>query len=267
MWLCLSGRQFEVPGGISKTVDEFVDFAAGVGFWGVELRTGHLSAATSDAEAERVAGLLTDHELRCSFVLGGEPTDEASTADFRRVVNLAAVIGAYAVRCGGASEANIPRYREMADYAQERGLKVISQIHNGTLFETVPDAIRAIEAIGHPNYGVAFEASHLIMASQPEHGEGAVKALGVRTFAVSVQAYKAYDDRDCYGGPIEIHGKQWGACLPGAPGSPDLQSVFRGLRATGFEGPVTCMPGALPGGPGPEDQARIYHDTLEPLVA
>jgi len=43
-------------------------------------------------------------------------------------------------------------------------------------------------------------------------------------------------------------------------------SVFSGLRAIGFDGPVTCMPGSLPGGPSPEDQARIYFDTLEPLV-
>jgi len=266
MWLCLSGRQFETPDGISKTVDELLALAAEVGFEGVELRTGHLSADTSDAEAARIAGLLREHGLRCSFCLGGEPADEGSTAAFRRVVHLAEVIGAYAVRCGGASEANVPRYREVADYAQERGIKVVSQIHNGTLFETVPDSLRAMAMIAHSNYGIAFEASHLVMASQPEHGEEAVKALGQHVFTVSVQAYKAYDDMDCYGGPIEIHGKQWGACLPGAPGSPDLLSVFRGLRAIGFEGPVTVMPGALPGGPDPKDQARIYHDTLEPLV-
>jgi len=266
MWLCLSGRQFEIPGGISKTVDEFLKFAASVGFQGVELRTGHVSPDTTDSEAERIAGLLAQHGLRCSFCLGGEPADEASTARFRRVIDIAQAIGAFAVRCGGGSEANVGRYREIADYAGERGVKIVSQIHNGTMFETVPQALSAMERIAHPNYGVAFEASHLVMASQPEHGEGAVKALGALIFTVSVQAYKPYDEFDCYGGPIEIHGKQWGACLPGAPGSPDLQSVFRGLRAIGFDGPVTAMPGALPDGPGPEDQARIYFDTLEPLV-
>jgi sugar phosphate isomerase/epimerase len=266
MWLCLSGRQFETAGGINKTVDEFLAFAAGVGYAGVELRTGHLNADTSNAEAERIAGLLQQHGLRCSFCLGGEPEDDVSTARFRRVIDLAALIGAFSVRCGGASAANVARYREIANYAGERGVRVQSQIHNGTLFETVPDSLRAMELIAHPNYGVAFEASHLIMASQPEHGEAAVQALGEHIVTVSVQAYKPYSDLDCYGGPIEIHGKQWGACLPGAPGSPDLLSVFRGLRAIGFDGPVTAMPGALPGGPSPEDQARIYFDTLEPLV-
>jgi sugar phosphate isomerase/epimerase len=266
MWLCLSGRQFEVPGGISKTVDEFVDLAAGIGFRGVELRTGHLSPDTSDAEAERITGLLTERGLRCSFCLGGEPADEASTARFRRVIELAQRIDAFAVRCNGSTEAHVAGYREVATYAGERGVKVISQIHNGTMFETVPDCLQAMERIAHPNYGVAFEASHLIMASQPEHGEEAVKALAEFIFTVSVQAYKTYDEFDCYGGPITIHGKQWGACLPGAPGSPDLQSVFGGLRAIGFDGPVTVMPGALPGGPSPKDQARVYYDTLEPLV-
>ena len=266
MWLCLSGRQFEVPGGISKTVDEFLAFAASIGFAGVELRAGHVNPATTDAEAERIAGLLKQHGLRCSFCLGGEPAAEDSTARFKRVIDIAATIDAFSVRCGGASAANVERYREVADYAGERGIKVQSQIHNGTLFETVPDSLRAMELIAHPNYGIAFEASHLIMASQPEHGEAAVKALGDHIVTVSVQAYKVYDESDCYGGPIEIHGKQWGACLPGAPGSPDLMSVFAGLRAIGFDGPVTAMPGALPGGPTPEDQARIYYDTLEPLA-
>jgi sugar phosphate isomerase/epimerase len=267
MWLCLSGRQFEVPGGISKTVDEFLEFAASVGFRGVELRSGHVNPDTSDAEAERIGRLLNNHGLRCSFCLGGEPADEESTARFERVIDIAQTIDAFAVRCGGASEANVSGHREVADYAAERGIKIISQIHNGTMFETVPDSLAAMEKIAHPNYGIAFEASHLIMASQPEHGEEAVKALADHILAVSVQAYKAYDERDCYGGPIEIHGKQWGACLPGTPGSPDLQSVFRGLRAIGFDGPVTCMPGALAGGPSPEGQARIYFDTLEPLVS
>lgn len=266
MWLCLSGRQFEVPGGISKTVDEFLTFAASVGFQGVELRSAHLGAETTDAEAERIAGLLQRHGLRCSFCTGPEPADDASTAQAKRVVDLAAEIGAYAVRCGGATEDHVPAYREIASYAQARGVRVISQIHNGTMFATVPDSLRAMELIAHPNYGVGFEASHLIIASQPEHGEAAVTALGNHIFSVSVQAYKAYDAADCYGDPIEIYGKSWGACLPGTPGSPDLQSVFRGLRAIGFEGPVTAMPGALPGGPNPEDQARIYYDTLEPLV-
>ena len=267
MWLCLSGRQFEVPGGISKTIDEFLAFAASVGYQGVELRTGHLSASTTDTEAERIAELLRERGLRCSFCLGGEPGDPETTAQFRRVVDLAHTTGAFAVRCHGGSEANVERYREVADYAGERGIKVISQIHNGTLFETVPQCLAAMEHIAHPNYGVAFEASHLVMASQPEHGEEAVRALREHILTVSVQAYKPYDESDCYGGPIGIHGKQWGACLPGAPGSPDLMSVFRGLRGIGFDGPVTAMPGALPAGPSPEDQARIYHDTLEPLVA
>jgi sugar phosphate isomerase/epimerase len=196
----------------------------------------------------------------------GACSDEESTAKFKRVIDIAQTIDAFAVRCGGANETNVPRYREVADYAGERGIKIVSQIHNGTMFETVPDSLAAMGEIAHPNYGLAFEASHLVMASQPEHGEGAVKALADRIFTVSVQAYKAYDESDCYGGPIEIHGKQWGACLPGAPGSPDLQSVFRGLRTIGFDGPVTCMPGTLAGGPSPEGQARIYFDTLEPLM-
>ena len=176
MWLCLSGRQFEVPGGISKTVDEFLAFAAGVGFAGVELRGGHLNADTTDAEGERVAGLLQQHGLRCSFCLGDEPADADSTARFRRMVDLAQRIGAFAVRCGGMNEGNVPRYREIADYAAERGVRVISQIHNGTLFETVPQCLAAMGRIAHPNYGIAFEASHLVMASQPEHGEAAVEA-------------------------------------------------------------------------------------------
>lgn len=266
MWLCLSGRQFEVSGGISKTVDEFIELAASIGFAGVELRGGHLGRETSDEEVARVGGLLEEHGIRCSFITGPEPVDGASTAAFNSMVDHAKTIGAYAVRCGGASDEHVGRYREVADYAAERGIKIISQIHNGTMFETVPGALRAMELIAHANYGVAFEASHLVLASQAEHGEEAVKALAENITAVSVQAYKAFDEVDCYGGPISIHGKEWGACLPGAPGSPDLLSVFRGLRAIGFDGPVTCMPGSLHAGPSPDDQARIYFDTLEPLV-
>ncbi|HJN15645.1 MAG TPA: sugar phosphate isomerase/epimerase [Armatimonadota bacterium] len=266
MWLCLSGRQFEAAGGISKTVDEFIEFAASVGYKGVELRRGHASPETTDEEAGRIAGLLKQHGIRCSFITGDEPGDEASVASFKRVIDIAATIGSYAVRCGGATLDHVPQYREVADTAAERGVKIITQIHNGTAFEIVPDCVAGMKAINHPNYGIAFEASHLVMASQPEHGAEAVKTLGDHITAVSVQAYKPFDTADCYGGEIGIHGKKWGACLPGAPGSPDLLSVFEGLREIGFDGPVTVMPGSLQGGPTPEDQARVYYDTLEPLV-
>jgi sugar phosphate isomerase/epimerase len=264
MQLSLSGRQFETPEGISKTPEEFISFAAQVGFRGVELRGGHLSPATTDDEAAAIRDLLQTHGLRCVFATGPEPDSEENLAAFQRLIDLAAMVGSLFVRCGGRSLELVPQYRELAQYAADRGVGVISQLHNGTQFANLDLALNILAEIDHPNYGVAFEANHLVFDGQPEHGEGAVRRIADHIKAVSVQAYKPWSE-GAREQKIQINDRDWVACLPGDPDGVDFPSVFRGLHGIGFEGFVTCMPGSLVQ-LSPEDQARRYFDYFAPLV-
>ncbi len=265
MILSLSGRQFEVPGGISKTAEEFIAFASEVGFKGVELRGGHINAGMSDDEALKVKDSLLRHGIRCAFVGGGDPVDDASAAEFNRVTDLAVLIGAAFVRCGGRSIDFARRYRAAAEYAADRGVGIISQLHNGTAFANIELALQCLEAINHENYGVAFEANHLRFDGQEEHGEKAVKAIGDHIFSVSVQNYKLWT-APTKEPKVRINDQDWMPCLPGDPDGVDFASVFRGLRSIGFEGFVTCMPGAHVDLT-PEELARKYFEFFAPLVA
>ena len=264
MQLALSGRQFETREGISKTPEEFIGFAAQVGFRGVELRGGHVSPATTDDEAKAIRDLLKSPGLRCVFVSGPEPDSEQSQRDLRRLIDLAAMVESLFVRCGGRSLDLVPQYHETAQYAADRGVGMISQLHNGTQFANLDLALNILGQIDHPNYGVAFEANHLVFDGQPEHGEGAVRRIAEHIKSVSVQAYKPWVE-GAREPKIRLNDRDWMACLPGDPDGVDFPSVFRGLHAIDFEGFVTCMPGSLVDIT-PEDQARKYFDYFSPLV-
>lgn len=267
MILALSGRMFETREGISKTVEEFIQFAREAGFGGVELRLGHINPGTKDEEAYRIRDLLEGYGVRCAFVNGGNPDSPENLSNFKRMVDLAGIIGAHMVRCGGAGHENIGRFREAASYAQEKGIKVISQLHNGTLFANIDMALDTLSKIDHPNYGVAFEANHLIFDGQAEHGYGAVKRLweARKLFSVSVQNYKPWEPGETED-RVSINGRDWVACLPGDPKGVNFPSVFQGLKEAGFDGFVTCMPGAIRA-MSPEEQACYYYSYFAGLIS
>jgi len=69
------------------------------------------------------------------------------------------------------------------------------------------------------------------------YGEEAVKRLGSHIKQLSVQSVRPArpDEPDGW----EHEGRHYCRCLLGEPGGLDYASVFRGLRAIGFDGTVT----------------------------
>lgn len=264
MKLALSARQFMRRGGFEMTLPEFIAFARAAGYDGVEIRRGHLDESSSPEAVDEARATLAQQEIGCAFLTAPGIKDEESFEQACRCIDRAAAIGADYVRLNPQDESAIPWIRRAADYAAARGVKTGAQLHNGTLLDTTERCLTYLPKIGHPNFGLAFEASHLIIAGQPQHGESEVERLAQYLIAVSVQNHKPMP-ADAEGpGVLMLNGRKFALCLPGDPDGVDFGSVFHGLRRIGFEGYVTAMPAAYPGMDSRE-LARRYREFLDGL--
>ncbi len=237
MKLCLSARMFTTAGTgdqFDLDVEAFISFARKTGYDGICTRRGQLDERTSEGEVERLAGLLLEHGAVCSFVMGGVVSDEESYAGLCTVVDRAARIGCQYVQPSVRDEGCIPWAQRLCDYAVDRGVSISPQLHDATLHDNVPNTLALIEKIDRENFGLNFEASHLILQDAEVKGADAVAALGDRIFTVCCQNYKKVAGESV---PV----------MPGDAGGVDFEEVFGAIKATGFDGFVTHMSGAYPG--------------------
>jgi sugar phosphate isomerase/epimerase len=247
MKLSLSARQFMVPGGFEMSLPDFIAFAHEVGYDGVEIRRGHLDETSSPEAVSAARKALERHDVRCAFLSAPGVNNDATFQQACRTIDVAAAINALYVRLTPSTEETIPWIRRLADYAAKRGVKTGAQLHNNTLLDTTERCATYLPRIAHPNFGLAFEPSHLILAGQQHHGETEIHRLAPYIMAVSVQNHKPMPDNAQGPEVITIGGKKFALCLPGDPAGVDFASVFRGLKRIAFDGYITVMPAAYPG--------------------
>lgn len=255
MELCLSARMFTVAGASDRfelDVASFIAFAKRMGYDGICTRRGQLDERTPGEEVDRIAALLSEHGAVCSFAMGGEIGDEASCSALCTLVDHAARIGCRHVQPSVRDADTIPWAQRLCDYAAERGVRVSPQLHDGTLHDTVPNTLALFEQVDRENFGLNFEASHLILQDAAVRGADAVMALGEKIFTVCCQNYKKVDGQSV---PV----------LPGDPDGVDFGVLFEALHGIGFDGFVTHMSGAYPG---MENEAvcRAYVETLRSVM-
>lgn len=247
MKLSLSARQFMVPGGFEMSLPDFIAFAREVGYDGVEIRRGHLDETSSPEAVAAARRALEQHGVRCAFLSAPGVNSEETFGQACRTIDVAAAVNALYVRLTPSTEQSIPWIRRLADYAAKRGVKTGAQLHNNTLLDNTQRCETYLPRIGHANFGLAFEPSHLILAGQKQHGETEIQRLASYIIAVSVQNHKTMPD-DAQGPEIiTIAGKKFALCLPDEASGVDFASVFRGLKRIGFGGYITVMPAAFPG--------------------
>lgn len=263
MILGLSGRLIETGTGYALDMEDFLDLVRRTGYQGVEIRSGQVSAATSEEEVKQVRSWLDARGLCCAFLTAASLADAETVEAQTKLLDHAVALGCRHIRVHFLAEA-VSVAQAYADRAADRGLRLISQLHNGTAFANVDMAIEMLGKIDRDNFGVAFEACHLVFDGQEDCGEGAVKRLGDRIFTVSLQAYKLAPSRDTPNSLV-INDKPWVRALPGDPEGPDLRSVFRGLKAIGFDGFVTVMCDAYPG-MGHEELAVRWRQHLQDVL-
>lgn len=262
MKFALSGRLFESRGGYSLSLEEFLQFAAGAGYAGVELRYPQVPMETPASRLAEIRQRLADLGLTWVFgTVEGIGDDRLFERALRTLDNNLSC-GCGLTRCTVARPEHIPWARRFADEAARRGARLVMQLHANTLLDSVPRVLETLALIDRPNIGLSYEPNHLVFDGDRKYAD-AVHTLSRHIVAVSVQNYKRAPE----GAPhaITVNGAAWVRALPGDPEAIDFPSVFKALKAIGFDGFVTVMTDAVPGMDSRE-LARIYAGYLKQLA-
>jgi sugar phosphate isomerase/epimerase len=263
MKLCLSARAFQGGRGTyTISIEALIGLARETGYDGITLRQGQLDQTTSDQEADRIRGLLEAAGMPCSFVTGIPAADDATLAALCRIVDRAALVGAPVVQPPVRDAAQVSWIQRAADYAATRGIALAPQLHNRSLHENVELAADLVDQVGRPNFGITFEASHLLLQDSALRDGAAVAALGQRIKSVCVQNYRLAPGEADAG---QYEGHPFKSALPGDPRGVDLPGVFAALKQIGYDGFVTVMAGSHPGVEN-RDVFAQYARLLRPLL-
>ena len=236
MQLCLSARMFTSLSGRNAfdiDVEGLIKFAKDLGYDGITLRPGQVDADTSAEEISRIGEHLKQHNVPCSFIKSMAIRDQSTFDEQCKLLDHMTHLNCLMLQPKVSKESDIPWIQKLCDVAAERNMQIAPQLHNGTLHDTVPRCLDLSKTINRSNYGLNFEASHLLLQSEDIQNGQAVRDLGSHIMSVCVQNYKLTDS-----GSIP--------CLPGDSEGVDLDDVFSALKETGFDGFVTHISGVYP---------------------
>lgn len=265
MQLGLSGRIIEESGGrYQMATDEFIAFAAGIGYRGVELRGGQLYLGMPEEELERVAGALRRHDMACVFTTPtfGLDGDEgvARFADYLRYVQ---AVDAAFVRVS-VTEGNIAQVQQAADLANGIGKSLVCQIHTDTMVDSVEAALDAVARVDRDNFGITYEPGNFILLGL-DYGPQALKRLGRHLFNVVFQNIRPVPETEGEG-VIVYRGKGFRRCLIGDPDGVDIDLMFQGLKEVGYHGFVTPIEPISKDTMDNKELARFIYERFRPYV-
>ena len=249
---------------------EVADVARAARFDAVCMRASQVGVQSTSSEIREAKSLLEARELGVSMVTGDFATvynNEQGPASLRNIapyVALAEQLGAPRIRVALKREEDIPAAREAAEIAAQAGVMLVHQCHTLSLFETIEGIERTLNAIGHPNFGLIYEPANLELCGQP-YGAETIARLAPWIRNVYLQNQVLHTDGSvtldtwCRGPVsfdiIPIH----------EPGGVDFSRVIAGLRAVGYEGPMTVHQSAPEGEP-PLPSVRATADYLRELL-
>ena len=256
MKMALSGRLIESRSGYTMNLHDFLGFAAGLGYAAVEIRYPQLPLETPAEQVDAVAARLRELNLTWSFGTVEGIFGEDALKRAIAMMHLHQRCGCRLTRFTVTKPEHIIWAQRFADEAARLEQRLVMQLHNGTLTDTVPHSIETLEQIGRPNVGLAFEACHIRFAGSEAYAEG-IRTLGSRIFSVSLQNYKLAGPNDAPTTQIMINGKAYVRALPNDPDGLDFAAIKRALRETGFDGFATVMADVAPD-VDRESVARLY---------
>ena len=236
MKLSLSGRLIEVEYRYCEMeVPDFMRFAKECGYEAVELRTTQIPAETTEEEAKkfRAEADALGLEVSAVFAPGGVSTDDAGLRQLEQFTNILQILGCDTLKTWIGE---VDWTQRVCELLLPSGMTLISQTHTGGPLETVDLCLDTMKRVDRENFGFQYDPSNFFEVEE-EYGEEAVKRLGgsIRQLSVQNCTLARPEDPDVW----EHEGRYYKRCLLGDPAGLDYASVFRGLRAIGFDGYVT----------------------------
>jgi sugar phosphate isomerase/epimerase len=248
---------------------EVLQLAREIGYPAICARGSIVSVTSPVDHVAAVRRLIDERGLAVSMVTGDVAlaVNDAHAVDALRDItpylDLAEALGTQRLRVMMQSDADFPFAQRSADEANERGLLLCHQTHQATLCETIAESLEVVRRVNRRNFGLTYEPANLLICGD-DYGAESIKRLGERIFNVYLQNFWVTPD-----GTTEQptnHGIVRATPLPlGDKRGVDLDRVFEGLSAIGYNGWVTVHSALVPGLT-VEQSARQYYDVLVPYV-
>lgn len=158
---CLSGRVFERS--ISESmlsIEDFFEISADNGFRCVELRDSQIGADAPTASIDNILRLSERHKVSIEMITlrKGRLDREDEYPVYIRHLEFARNIGCSQMKVSGN---NFDMLRKAAEAAANVGIKIGTNNHIGTAWESIHGTVGYLEKISHPNYHCIFDPSHL----------------------------------------------------------------------------------------------------------
>jgi len=259
--LSLSGRLIEIRYRYCEmSVPEFMEFAQKCGYEAVELRATQITDEVTLEEASKLRKLADDLGLEVSCITPPRiSNDETGLQRLRRFGEIAKALNCETLKVWVG---DLAWMQKACDLLKPMGLVAATQIHTGGPFETIDLCLKSLEKINRENFRILYDPANLFEAGE-DYGEDSVKRLGKWIWQLSVQNIRVASPGE--EGAWEYKGRYFTRCLLGDPRGLDYESVFRGLRAIGFDGYVTLNE-PKPTRMGIEEFAKVFAEKLRKLM-
>ena len=253
-------------------IESLAPLAKELGYQGICMRASVLSTDSPPARVAEVKRLLDDLGLDVSMVTGDLALAANTGVDATNMVrnvrpylDLAERLNARLLRVMLRSPADIPWAQRAADAAAERGMRLAHQMHWGTLFETVEDALTTVQLVNRPRgFGITYEPANLLLCGD-DWGPEAIKRLAPHVVNVYFQNITLDPDSPTTWPTFRRGPVCYRYVAFDDPRGTDPRVVVGALKEVGYDGWFTVHQ-PLQDGQSVEAAAREAADALKPLL-
>jgi len=251
MKIALSGRIYETEKGVEKSIDEFIKIVSDIGYDGVELRHSQIGSLPVE-EIKKTKEILDKYGIEVSFITCLEE-GKNYFEEFKKVVEKAIILKAGLIRI---IVEDISLIRKSCQFLIENKIpvKVFEQMHTGTIFEKIDDAINVFKEVNFPNFGLSVEPGNFVLSEQDYSEENLRK---IYPYLINVQ-FQNIKKGEKGGEIIEYKGKKFVRCLPDDSEGINFKSFLITLKKIGFDGWVNIIE-PKQNGIDSKELARIYY--------
>ncbi len=226
------------------TIDELIAMASGLGYEALCMRASQVGTHTPPEVVAEVAQRIRSANLAVSMVTGDfavPSNNEEGPMLLRNItpyLDLADALGSDLIRVCMKKDEDIEFAQRASDEAAERGIRLAHQSHCASLFETVDDTVRVLQAVGRPNFGLIYEPANWFIAGE-DYGIDAIRRVQPHLFNFYIQNHRLTPDgvtnvTTWKKGTVPVdHIGVW------EEGGVDVDAVFDAMHEVGYEGYLT----------------------------
>ena len=168
-------------------------------YQGICMRPSQVGIENSKEEILKAYQIVTSNNLTVSMVTGDfniPANNELAGIAQRNItpyIDLCKLLNSNLIRIAIKNLEDVKYTQYACDEAKERGVKLVHQMHTGTMFETVNEALNIVSSIKRENFGIVYEPANLELCGQ-NYDEIAIIKLYPHIFNVYLQNQKIYTE-------------------------------------------------------------------------